>query len=59
MANEELVTVNLRETVAQVWTATLSGSGSHTIKLRANVNNGGTAVFNQIHTTVTVQVYDF
>ena len=57
---QQLQTAGLRQTVAQVWVATLSGSGSHTIKLRGN-NPGaaGTGVFNQANTTITVQVYDF
>lgn len=57
---QQLITAGLRQTVAQIWTATLSGAGSHTIKLRGN-NPGaiGTGVFNQTNTTITVQVYDF
>lgn len=57
---QQLITAGLRQTLTQVWTATLSGSGSHTIKLRGN-NPGaaGTGVFNQTNTTITVQVYDF
>lgn len=60
LAIQQLVTTGLRQTVAQVWNVTLSGSGSHTIKLRGNNNNAaGTATFNQTNTTITVQVYDF
>jgi hypothetical protein len=56
----QLQTVGTRYTIGQVWTATLSGSGSHTIKLRGNLNTAaGTAIFNQTHTTITVQVNDF
>lgn len=56
----QLITSGIRGTVAQIWTATLSGSGSHTIKLRGNLNAAaGSATFNQTHTTITVQVYDF
>lgn len=56
----QLQTVGTRYTIAQLWTATLSGSGSHTIKLRGNLNTAaGSATFNQTHTTVTVQVNDF
>jgi len=59
-AIQQLQTAGLRQTVAQNWTATLSGSGSHTIKLRGN-NPGaaGTGVFNLTNTTIVVQVYDF
>ncbi len=57
-ALHQLITLNCRETVAQVWTATLSGSGPHTIKLRGVLTSGG-ATFGTPHTTVTVQVYDF
>lgn len=56
----QLITSGLRATITQVWTATLSGSGSHTIKLRGNLNSAaGSASFNQTHTTITVQVNDF
>lgn len=56
----QLITAGLRATIAMVWQATLSGSGSHTIKLRGNLNAAaGTAVFNQTNTVVAVQVYDF
>lgn len=56
----QLQTVGTRNTVAQVWAVTLSGSGSHTIKLRGMLSAAaGTAVFHQVHTTITVQVYDF
>lgn len=56
----QLITAGLRATITQVWTATLSGSGSHTIKLRGNLNAAaGSATFNQTHTTITVQVNDF
>lgn len=59
-AVQQLITAGLRDTVAQVWSATLSGSGPHTVKLRGNNNAGsGSATFNQTNTTITVQVYDF
>ncbi len=60
LAVQQLITAGLRQTVTQVWAATLSGSGSHTIKLRGNNNAAsGTGLFNQTNTTITVQVYDF
>jgi hypothetical protein len=50
----------LRATVGQVWTATLSGSGSHTIKLRGALTvASGSATFNTTTTTITVMTYDF
>lgn len=55
----QLVTATARGTIIQVWSATLSGSGSHTIKLRGAVTGGGTGTFSMLHTTITVQVYDF
>jgi len=59
-AIQQLITSGLRQTVVQVWVATLSGSGSHTVKLRGNLNAAaGTAVFRQTNTTITVQVNDF
>lgn len=59
-ALHELTTANGRETVAQIWTATLSGSGAHTIKLRGALSAAsGTATFGSPHTTITAQVYDF
>lgn len=60
VATQQLQTAGLRQTVTQVWVVTLTGSGSHTVKLRGNNSGGaGTGVFNQTHTTITVQVYDF
>lgn len=56
----QLVTVGLRDTVTQVWQVTLSGAGSHTVKLQGSLNgSAGSATFNQTNTTITVQVYDF
>jgi hypothetical protein len=49
-----------RATVTQVWQAALSGSGSHTIKLRGALSAAsGAAGFGSPHTTITVQVFDF
>lgn len=60
VAMTQLITTGIRGTVAQIWTATLSGSGSHTIKLRGALNTAaGSAAFNQTNTTITVQVNDF
>jgi hypothetical protein len=56
----QLVTASARATVTQVWQAALSGSGSHTIKLRGALSvASGTAGFGSPHTTITVQVFDF
>lgn len=60
LAIAQLQTVGTRYTIVQVWTATLSGSGPHTIKLRGQLNTAsGAATFHQTHTTVTVTVNDF
>jgi hypothetical protein len=59
-ATYQLEASSLRGTVSQVWAATLSGSGPHTIKLRGQLSTaGGTSVMNQTHTTITVMVNDF
>lgn len=54
-----VTTVNQRGTVTQIWTATLSGSGPHTIKLQGGNPAAGVTVFRGTHTSITVQVNDF
>jgi hypothetical protein len=55
-----LTTVNARETVSQVWVATLATAGSHTIALYgALAAAGGSCSISSPHTTLTVTVYDW
>lgn len=53
-----IVTAQTRETVAQNWPISLPTPGSHTIKFQGACG-GGSATFNQTHTTLTALVLDW
>ena len=59
-ATGSMTTVGQRMTTFQSWTATLSGTGSHVIKLQGMLSAAsGSMNFRQMHTKLTVTVYDF